>query len=90
MNRIEAQAAYLKWRSSFALKIVLIHIGLVIGFDLLAIFAPGIMTSSIGGGSVFNVGVVYALGIVVSVIASTFYYSHRTTVEEKTVPDESE
>ncbi|MFT5351135.1 MAG: uncharacterized membrane protein (DUF485 family) [Gammaproteobacteria bacterium] len=90
MNQIDAQSAYFKWRSSFALKVTLFHIGLILVFDLLGIFAPGIMTSSIGGASVFTVGLVFAFGIITSVICSTFYYSHRISQEERRVFDEDE
>ena len=87
MNYIEAHTLYLKRSKGFVLKLALFHFSFVLVFDILAIYFFGIMTTSIGMGSVFNVGVVYALGIIISVICSTFTdESEVARQEQETFP----
>jgi len=73
---------YLKWRRRFVLRLTLFHFALILLFDLAAVFLPGLMAGPIRDGSPFNFGLVFAIGIVFSVILSTFYYSHRINREE--------
>ena len=63
-------------------KLALSHFALVLLFDLLAIYAPSVFSSPLFGDSAYTIGLIFALFIVVSVIASTFYYSYRITEEE--------
>lgn len=78
----ESYVSYLKWRTRFILKLALFHFSLIIVFDVLAIFAPSIFSRAAWQGSAFTIGIVYALAIVFSVIASTFYYSRRINQHE--------
>ena len=87
MNEGKARRVYLKWRSGFVLKLTLFHFALILLFDVLAIYSPGIMTTSIWKDSVFSIGVVYAFSIVLSVICFTFYYSYRINQEESAFTD---
>ena len=73
---------FLAWRSRFIIKLALFHFALVLGFDFLSIYAPSIITSPAWGESVFTLGLVFALFIVLSVILSTFYYAYRVSKEE--------
>jgi uncharacterized membrane protein (DUF485 family) len=82
MNEAQAFSSYIKWRSGFIIKLALSHFALILVFDALCIYTPGFITASVLGNSAITVGVVYALGIVLSVICSTFYYSQRITQEE--------
>ena len=76
-------AGRVKSRKALVLKLALFHFALVLLFDVLGVYAPGIMTRSIGGDSVFTIGIVFALGIVLSVIGSAFYYSGRISQEDR-------
>ena len=87
---IKSRENYLGWRSRFIVKLALFHFALVLGFDFLAIFAPSIITAPAWGDSVFTVGLVFALFIVLSVIFSTFYYAHRISKEESSILAEAE
>ena len=78
----EAYISYVKRRKKFILKLALFHFALVLVFDAVAIFEPTLFAMLVWSGSVFNVGLVYAFVVVFSVIASTFYYSHRINQEE--------
>ena len=42
-----------KSRKALVLKLALVHFALVLLFDVLAVYAPGIMTRSIGGDSLY-------------------------------------
>ena len=89
MNESDAHELYLKWRSNFVLKLTLFHFALILLFDVLAIYTPGIMSIPIWKDSGFTIGVVYAFCIVLSVISFTFYYSHRINQEESAFTDKS-
>ena len=89
MKNTDAYKSYSRWRKYFVLKLILFHFALILLFDSLAIFFPHIMTRSIGMDSVFTLGIVFALGIVTSVIFSTFYYTHRINQEETDLADAS-
>ncbi len=89
MNDSEDFDKYLKWRSGFIIKLALFHFALILTFDTLCIYAPKVITASLIADSAITVGVAYALGIVVSVICATFYYSHRITQEEMKFTDVS-
>ena len=78
----EAYISYLKRRKKFILKLALFHFALVFVFDALAIFEPTLFALPMWPGSAFNIGLIYAFVIIFSVIASTFYYSHRINQEE--------
>ncbi len=80
---IESQVyrSYIKWRNGFVVKLAVFHFALVLIFDALAIYTPSVLTVAAWTGSAFTVGVIYAFGIVLSVIISTFYYSHRINRE---------
>ncbi len=82
MSESEAREIYLRWRNRFVIKLALYHFALVLIFDLLAIYAPTVFSAPIFADSAYTIGLVFALYIVASVIASTFYYSHRITIEE--------
>ena len=89
MNDPEVLNTYLKWRSAFILKLALFHFALILMFDALCIYAPKVITASIVTDSAITVGVVFTLGIVLSVICATFYYSYRITQEEMKLADVS-
>ncbi|NKB36827.1 MAG: DUF485 domain-containing protein [Gammaproteobacteria bacterium] len=82
MSISKSRDVYLRWRNRFVLKLALYHFALVLLFDLLAIYAPTVFSSSIFADSAYTIGLVFALFIVVSVITSTFYYSYRITEKE--------
>jgi uncharacterized membrane protein (DUF485 family) len=82
MNEADAFSSYIKWRSGFIIKLALFHFALILIFDALCIYAPDLITASAVGSSAITIGIVYALGIIMSVIFSTFYYSHRIAQEE--------
>lgn len=82
MTSSDAVTRRLGWRKKLVLRLALFHFALVLVFDLLAIFAPEIMTMRLWSGLPFNTGIVLAVGIVFSVIASSFYYSYRINREE--------
>ncbi len=73
--------SYIKWRNGFVVKLALFHFALVFIFDVLSVYFPSVMTAAAWKGSAFTIGVVYACGIVLSVILSTFYYSYRINQE---------
>jgi uncharacterized membrane protein (DUF485 family) len=77
MNASKAESSYLKWRSRFVLKLALFHFALIICFDLLGVFAPDIMTSTVVRGGVFTVGIVSGLGIVLSVMLTAVFYTYQ-------------
>ena len=76
-------AGRLKSRKALVIKLALFHFSLVLLFDVLGVYAPDIMTRSIGSDSVFTIGIIFALGIVLSVMGSAFYYSGRISREDR-------
>ena len=89
MNKITAESSYLKWRSRFVLKLALFHFMLVIIFDLLGAFAPGLMTSAVMEGSDFSIGIVFGVCIVLSVMVTAVIYSYRINKKELELSKES-
>lgn len=73
---------YLAWRKKLVLTLAIFHFAAVLLFDFLAIFYPRLMTATIIPGSSISVGVCFAVGIVISVICASFYYSSRVNARE--------
>lgn len=73
----EAYRSFASWRNSFVLKMTLFNIGLVMVFDVLAIFRPGVLTFLPSAGIALNVGAWLVLFIIISVIFSAVYYNIR-------------
>lgn len=78
----DAYQSYIKWRNGFVLRLAVFHFILVFLFDTLSIFTPSIMIANVWKGSAFTVGFIFACGIVISVILSSVYYSHRINQRE--------
>lgn len=81
----EVYQSYIKWRKGFIVKLALFHFALVFVFDVLAIYAPSVMTTAAWKGSAFTLGLVYACGVVISVVLSSIYYSHRINQRENLI-----
>lgn len=78
----QAYRSFASWRNYFVLKMAVFNIGLVMMFDVLAIFRPGVLTFLPGTGTALNIGAWLVLFTIVSVIFSAVYYNIR--MEQKT------
>ncbi len=77
---------YLDWRRRLVLVLVLLHFCAVLVFDILAIYFPGVLNAKVSPGSPLTLGIVFAILIVISVIFSAFYYSHRVNRRDISMP----
>jgi uncharacterized membrane protein (DUF485 family) len=77
----QAYRRYAGRRKRLVLGLTAFHLGLILIFDLSAVYAPGLMAAPAWQGSALTAGMAAALAIVISVIVAVFYYSYRVDRE---------
>ena len=81
---------YLDWKRKLVLALVLSHFFAVLVFNVLAVYFPEVMVLRMISDWPLTVGTVFAIFIVISVIAASFYYSHLVNLREAKLPRQEE